>query len=51
MEICCLWMERDALFAEEVRRQCAALQLPHLLTDDATDPAQRLQQAAALLGL
>ena len=51
MEIYCIWMERDALFAEEIRRPCTALQLPRLLTDDATDPAQRLQQAVALLGL
>lgn len=41
------WMERDALFAEEIRRQCAQLGLPHLLTDGSTAPEERLQQVAA----
>lgn len=41
------WMERDALFAEEVRRQCTQLGLPHLLTDGSVPPEDRLQQVAA----
>lgn len=41
------WMERDALFAEEVRRQCAQLSLPHLLTDGSVPPEERLAQVAA----
>lgn len=40
------WMERDALFAEEVRRQCVQLGRPHLLTDGSTSPEERLQQVA-----
>ena len=45
------WMERDALFAEEVRRQCVQLDLPHLLTDGTTPPEERLRQVAAQFGL
>lgn len=41
------WMERDALFAEEVRRQCAQLGLPHLLTDGTISPEARLRQVTA----
>lgn len=41
------WMERDALFAEEIRRQCAQLGLPHLLTDGSVSPEERLEQIAA----
>lgn len=41
------WMERDALFAEEVRRQCTQLHLPHLLTDGSVSPEGRLKQVAA----
>ena len=41
------WMERDALFAEEIRRQCAQLGLPHLLTDGSISPEARLAQVAA----
>lgn len=41
------WMERDALFAEEVRRQCARLGLPHLLTDGSVSPQERLYEVAA----
>ena len=41
------WMERDALFAEEVRRQCTQLGLPHLLTDGSIPPEERLRQVAA----
>ena len=45
------WMERDALFAEEIRSQCAQFRLPHLLTDGSVSPEDRLQQAAAVFGL
>ena len=45
------WMERDALFAEEIRRQCTRLGLPHLLTDGSIPPQARLQEAAVLLCL
>ena len=45
------WMERDALFAEEVRRQCTQLHLPHLLTDGSVSPVERLQQVASLFHL
>lgn len=45
------WMERDALFAAEVRHQCVRLGLPHLLTDGRTSPEERLQQAAAIFRL
>ena len=41
------WMERDALFAEEVRRQCTQLGLPHLLTDGSGSPEERLREVAA----
>lgn len=41
------WMERDALFAEEIRRQCKQLGLPHLLTDGSIPPEERLRQVAA----
>ena len=41
------WMERDALFAEEVRRQCTQLGLPHLLTDGSVSPEERLREVAA----
>lgn len=40
------WMERDCLFAEEVRRQCMQLGLPHLLTDGTVPPKDRLNQVA-----
>ena len=40
------WMERDALFAEEVRRKCTQLGLPHLLTDGSVSPQERLRQVA-----
>lgn len=45
------WMERDALFAEEIRRQCTQLGLPHLLTDGSVPPEERLTQVAALFHL
>ena len=45
------WMERDALFAEEVRRQCVQLDLPHLLTDGTISPEERLRQVTARFGL
>ena len=45
------WMERDALFAEEVRRQCMQLGLPHLLTDGSVSPEDRLQLVAAYFHL
>lgn len=41
------WMERDALFAEEIRRQCGQLGLTHLLTDGSVSPEERLRQVAA----
>ncbi len=41
------WMERDARFAEEIRRQCAQLGLLHLLTDGSVPPEDRLHQVAA----
>ena len=40
------WMERDALFAEDIRRQCAELGLPHLLTDGTIPPEVRLAHLA-----
>lgn len=45
------WMERDALFAGEVRRQCTQLGLPHLLTDGTVSPQARLAQASAIFRL
>ena len=45
------WMERDILFAEEVRRQCTQLHLPHLLTDGSVSPVERLRQVASLFHL
>lgn len=45
------WMERDALFAENIRRQCEQLGLPHLLTDGSVPPEERLAQVAALFQL
>ena len=45
------WMERDALFAEEVRRQCMQLGLPHLLMDGSVSPKERLRQVASLFRL
>lgn len=41
------WMERDALFAEEVRQQCAQLGYTCLLTDGSVQPEERLAQVAA----
>lgn len=40
------WMERDALFAEEVRRQCARLRYASLLTDGSISEKERLRQVA-----
>ena len=45
------WMERDALFAEEIRRLCTQLGLPHLLTDGSVSPEERLRQVAAYFRL
>ncbi|MBQ7139197.1 MAG: hypothetical protein IJO39_09430 [Clostridia bacterium] len=45
------WMERDCLFAEEVRRQCAQLRLPHMLTDGSISPEECLCQVASLFHL
>lgn len=45
------WMERDALFAVEVRRQCSLLGFPHLLTDGSVSPEERLRQVEALIHL
>lgn len=41
------WMERDALFALEIRRQCEAAGFTCLLTDGSTTPEERLAQVAA----
>lgn len=41
------WMERDALFALEIRRQCEASGYTCLLTDGSTTPTERLAQVAA----
>lgn len=41
------WMERDALFARDIRCQCAQLGLHHLLTDGSVSPEERLAQVAA----
>ena len=45
------WMERDALFAEEIRRQCALLGYASLLTDGSVSEEERLAQVAAHFGL
>ncbi|MBQ2954063.1 MAG: hypothetical protein IJE07_11045 [Clostridia bacterium] len=45
------WMARDALFAEEVRRQCSQLGYASLLTDGSVSVGERLRQAAAHFGL
>lgn len=45
------WMERDALFAEEVRRQCTQFRLPHILTDGSVSPEECLCQVASLFHL
>lgn len=41
------WMERDALFAEEIQRQCTQLGLACLVTDGSVSPEKRLKQVAA----
>jgi len=41
------WMERDALFAEEIQRQCTQLGLTCLVTDGSVSPEKRLKQVAA----
>lgn len=45
------WMERDALFAEEVRRQCVRLGYASLLTDSSVCENDRLAQVARHFGL
>lgn len=45
------WMARDALFAGEVRRQCARLGYASLLTDGDVCEADRLAQVARHFGL
>lgn len=45
------WMERDALFAQEVRRQCAQTGYASLLTDGSVSEEERLAQVAAHFGL
>lgn len=45
------WMARDALFAEEVRQQCARLGYMSLLTDGSVCEADRLAQVARRFGL
>lgn len=41
------WMERDTLFAEDIRRQCLQTGYACLLTDGSVSPEDRLAQAAA----
>ena len=45
------WMERDALFAEEVRRQCVRPGYASLLTDGSVSGEECLAQIAAHFGL
>lgn len=45
------WMERDALFAEDIRRQCMQSGYSCLLTDDSISPEERLAQVAAYFRL
>lgn len=45
------WMERDALFAEEVRRQCAQLGYASLITDGSVSGEARLLEVARHFGL
>ena len=45
------WMERDALFAEEIRRQCAELGYASLLTDGSVSEEERLERVAVQFGL
>lgn len=45
------WMERDTLFAEEIRRQCRHFGVSHLVTDGSISPEERLQQVALLFHL
>ena len=41
------WMERDALFAEDIRQQCMQAGYSCLLTDGSVSPEERLAQVAA----
>ena len=41
------WMERDALFAEAIRKQCAKSGFTCLVTDGSRSPAVRFEQVAA----
>lgn len=45
------WMERDALFAEEIRRQCGRLGYASLLTDGSVTEAERFLEIAQHFGL
>lgn len=45
------WMERDALFAEDVREQCSRADYLSLLTDGSGSPEARLDEVAAHFGL
>lgn len=45
------WMERDALFAEDVRRQCGRLGYASLLTDGSVSEDERLAQVERHFGL
>lgn len=45
------WMERDALFAGDVRRQCGQLGCASLLTDGSVSEGERLAQVATHFGL
>ena len=40
------WMERDALFAEDIRQQCMQAGYSCLLTDGSISPEERLAQVA-----
>ena len=45
------WMERDALFAEAVRRQCSALGYASLVNNGSTSVDELIHRAAAHFGL
>lgn len=45
------WMERDALFAQEVRRQCARSGYASLITDGSVVEEARLREVARHFGL
>jgi len=45
------WMERDALFAEEVRRQCGIMGYTALVTDGSVSEEARLREVARHFGM